>query len=66
MHDTHKTTTRPLSYTRGGGGAEWQPGLLYLTHPHTRPHQKICPQEKNKIYQRDPKLEVNFRYTNFS
>ena len=53
----------------GGGGAEWQPGLLCLTHPPTHPpthpHQKIFPDGKNEIYQSGPKLEVDFRYTNF-
>ena len=36
---------------------------LRLAHPH--PHQQI--QEKNEIYQRGPKLnlEVDFKYTNF-
>ena len=54
-----------------GGGEEGGEGSFgdQVTHtpteadPPTDPHQKIFPQEKkNEIYQRGPKLGVNFRY----
>ena len=47
----------------GEGGGGWQPGLLRLTHPSTTHIRTLFRQEKNEIYQRGPKLQVNFRYT---
>ena len=50
-----------LPLQRGGGGRN---GLLRLTLPPTR-IRKFFFEEKNKLYQRGPKLEVDFRDTNF-
>ena len=49
---------------RGGGGGGGQPGLLRLTRPPTHIRGDF-PQEKNGIYQRGPKLEVDFIFTTF-
>ena len=54
--------TPRLSVT--GGGGEWQPGLLHPT-PRPPPHIRKRFPGNNKIYHRGPKLEVDFRSTNF-
>ena len=56
---------RPLLNDKGGGGELVPTGILAdpPTHPPTHPHQKFS--GKNENYQRGPKWEVNFRYTNF-
>ena len=43
----------------GGGGLGCQPRP---THPPT-PNQKMLPQANNETYQRGPKFEADFRYT---
>ena len=45
--------------------AVWAPPPDPPTHPPTHPDQKSFLREKNQIHQMCPKLEVNFRYTNF-
>ena len=51
--------TAPVS--GGGGGA----GIWADPSPPPTHISKMCPQEKNKIHQRGPNLEGDFRYTNF-
>ena len=54
--------TRPRRTVTGVGGmAAWAPP----PDPPTHPHQKNFPGEKNETYQRGPKVEVGFRFTNF-
>ena len=56
--------TRALLCDTGGGWAQIAPpGFWLTTPPYT--HEKIFHQEKNEIHQTGPKLEVDFRYTNF-
>ena len=58
-----RIAARPrLRVPRGGGGmAAWAPP----PDPPTHPHQKFFLQEKNDIYQRGPRLEVDFKSTPF-
>ena len=51
---------RPRLTVSGGQGRR-QRRLLCPTHPHL----KFFPEEKKEIHQKGPKLEVDFRYTNF-
>ena len=47
------------------GGGRRNGSLAPPPDPPAHPHQKTFPQEQNEIYQRGPKLEVEFGYTNF-
>ena len=53
-----------MAYRYLGGGGD---GSLraWAPPPDPPPTSENFPQDKNDVYQRGPKLEVDFRYTNF-
>ena len=71
-----RSTQRDTKCAGGGRGqatayryrarAEWQPGLLRLTHPPTHPPtSENCPRGKNEFYQRGPNWRSISRTQNF-